>query len=153
MEYWKVATAVITLVGFVFLVWKFAHYLQDRKEKKLKEMPVEDVSFDKILEEYNNVTPLQKKKFKSSYKGVKVKWHVSFYAIAETYQMGRVVKVMSFYERFLFVNFKTDLKKFPIIKSAKEGDKYIVTGLVDKVKGEKVYLKLIEIEKNKFFVI
>lgn len=115
-------------------------------------MAIEGVSFDEIVAEYNNVTPLQKRKFKSSYKGVKVKWHVSFYAIAETYQMGRVVKVMSLYERLLYVNFKTDLKKFPIIKSAKEGDKYIVTGLVDKVKGEKVYLKLIDIEKNKFFV-
>lgn len=155
MEYWKIIAALITLVGFVFGAMKFKHYLQDRKEKKLKEMPVEAVSYHDVLNEYNNAPPLQRKEFKSSYKGVKVKWHIGFWRFGDKDKMGRSIGLMCFYDRskLQYVYFKVDLKKFPIIQSVKEGDKYVVTGLVEKVESPTVYLKLIDIKKDNFFVV
>jgi len=153
MEFLKITALVISLVGCVILVWKFIHYIRDRKEKRLKDMPVEDVSYNKVMNEYNEATPLQRKNFMSKYKGIKVKWHVEYYAITDTFKRGRVVMLMCFSEgrKYPYINFKTDLKKFPFIGGSCDGDKLIVTGLVDKVKGNMIYLKLIEVEKNKLF--
>ncbi|WP_136465506.1 hypothetical protein [Flagellimonas onchidii] len=140
------------IVAFIIAIWRFALFLKDRREKKLKEMPLDGVSYESLFEEYNDLTPLQKKKFTSSYKGVKVEWHVTFHTITRTYRMGRLVRVMSQHGLLNYVIFKVDLKKFPIIKSAKEGDAFIVTGLVDKVEARTVNLKLIDIKKNKSFM-
>lgn len=153
-QLWEGLT-ITGIVLFVIGIWRFAHYLKDRKEKKLKEMPVEGVSYDDIFNEYRNATPLQRKNFKSSYEALKVEWHISFWDVAETFRMGRVVEVKSFYngKKLQYVNFKAELKKFPLLKSAKYEDKFIATGLIKNIEGKTVTLKLIEIKKDNFFVI
>ncbi len=152
-DWLKIAGILLGLLTAVIGVKKFLDYLNDRKLKSLSNIPIEQVAYSTVLEEFNNATPYQRKKFRSTYKDVKVKWNIEYHAIADTYKRGRVGMVMSLVGKgkIHWINFKIDFKKFPIIKSAKEGDKFYVTGLVDNVEGNTVYLKLIDIERDNVF--
>ena len=151
---WVILGGIATLAGLIYGTVRFKHELFDRREKKLKEMITDDVGYSTVLDEYEKSTPYKRKKFKSSYKGLKINWHFEYNALADTYRMGRIGKVMGSTEKGKphYVFFKADLNKFPIIKSAKSGDKFYVTGIINKVRGNSVYLKLIDIEKNNFAI-
>jgi len=151
-DYLKIFGLIIGVVTVIILIKKSIDSLKDKKTKKLSSMPIQDVTRQEIMEEYENATPYQRKKFKSNYEGVKVKWHVEFLAIADTFKMGREGMVMSYTGRYKNVHFKINFNEFPIIKSAKEKEKFYVTGIVDKVELGTVYLKLIDIEKDKFIL-
>ena len=140
---------------FAIAIYYFYHAYHDRKSKGLKEMILDDATPLAIMEEYNKATPYQQGNFKSSYVGVKVKWRVVFvgsYHISKIFDTGMLLfhKNQSIIPSIFF---KVNYREFKIAKRIESGSTFYVTGLVKKVEGNSIYLKLLDIEKESWFVV
>ena len=148
---------ILFIIGFI----KFIHYLKDRKTKKnekenerLGDIKIESISFNEVLEEYENATEIKKKGFVSSYQNVKVKWHFTFGSVQSMNKkkIGQIFGYLDSKSLMPDLIINVDFNKFPILQSAKTKDKFIVTGFIkDVVQGE-IHIKAHEIERDPFFV-
>ncbi len=140
----------LSFIGLFIGTIKFRNYLIDRRKKKLKQIPIEEVTYKQVVDDYNKLTPYQRRKSGSTYRGVKVRWLLKFHAIAEFNKLRSVGMIMCVPtdNKWQSVNFEASLVRYPILKSANQDDLFNVTGQVKNVDGS-IYLKIIDLERQK----
>lgn len=119
----------------------------EKKHSSLTPMLIASISRD--APEFN------RKQIEKSFKGIKIMWNVKFMFIVDRKFFGRKGTVMTVYNgnELYWVNVKLFFNDFPEIKIAQKNDNFLVTGTINLVEGNSVYIKPIAIEKKEWFVV
>lgn len=114
-----------------------------KKERRIRKRKVSSLSAQKIFNDFKN----QPKKHK--YKGYKVYWHCEFVKLETSSIINQI------YLKCDGINIRTkvSLNDYPELRNENKGEKYNITGIIEKIEKDGIYLnKLIKLEKDTFFV-
>ena len=85
-----------------------------------------------IWEDLDNQPPFQIEQIAKNYYGNKVRWEVTLKGTPTL--NGTSLRVMTLYKgSYPWVYFTADIKQYPILKTAKKGTRFIVTGTISKI--------------------
>jgi hypothetical protein len=123
------------------------NYTTVEKEKDQKRnLKISKLSATEIRAIINECPVFQQEEIAKNYSGIKIKWRVTLYKIHSLSE--NFVNVMTRYENnYPWVNFKVDLNYNPILKVAKVGKEFIVTGLILKYSSNSFEIDLENIEE------
>ena len=136
----------LALPGAVLAYLGIKKYYKDNtkyEKQKLIDKSIHSVSPEQIINE------LKSNGNKVKYEGYKVKWHVVFDKF-ETSIFGGGELFLKIGD--VILRTKATLNEYPQLKNEEKDKKYIITGLILKVEKKIIYLKLIELEIDNFFV-
>ena len=117
---------------------------QKKKEQKIAQRKVSSLTAKKAYDDFKSYPN------KHKYREYKIKWHCLFTKLESSLTFTQIhlrcngVNILS----------KVSLNDYPELKNAKEGKKYVITGIIDKTEKSGIYLStLIELEEDTFFVL
>src|SRR5699024_5939096 len=126
------------------ILWKCLKAQRKDKEQEIKNRKVNSISIVDVRDDY------KQNGNKAKYRGYKIRWHVEFFKL----ESSLIYSQMYLKSNKIIVYTKVTVENYPELKNEKKGEKYIITGIVDKMEKDTVYLeKLIELKKETFFVI
>jgi hypothetical protein len=139
-------SSVILKICTSLFSW-FSDMFKENRKRKEQQIAKRKVSSLKPQEVY---TDFKSHPNQHKYRGYKVKWYCEFGKLETSLIYTQIhlkcneVNVLS----------KISLNEYPELKNAKEGKKYVITGIIDRTEKSGIYLStLIKLEKDTFFVI
>jgi hypothetical protein len=85
-----------------------------------------------IVKEIDTAKPYLRDQIKESYKGLRVRWTVSFQSIAPT--RDKMYRVTTLYKgNYPWVYFDVDIEQYPAFKVAKNNHRFFIVGIIEKI--------------------
>ena len=114
-----------------------------KKERQIRKRKVSSLTAQKAYNDFKSYPN------KHKYRNYKVKWYCEFVKLENSFTYTQIHLKSS----GVNIRSKVSLSDYPELINEKKGEKYIITGIIEKTENNGIYLgKLMELEEDTFFV-